>query len=230
MWICPVCSEELGDYNGYCEYCYTSATNKTKIYNPDKYYIREVCIYAITHNLAERSEAEMTPQEELFKELFTGAVRIVEGMDALTRRAYREEMQKIAYEARVHVAAVDKIDDDEKRTRRAKEPKGFERSLNTDQATSDAINTIRERQKRLTKQEKIQAGLKEMFLKSGMSLQEAEREAQRLMGAGTILAQTNPEKSDVVKETAAKLVEETKATKLESSEMKKMFNPFEKRE
>ncbi len=169
----------------------------------------------------------MTPQEELFKELFTGAVKIVSGMDALTRRAYREEMQKIAYEARVHVAAVDKIDDDEKKEKRAKNS-GFTRSVNTDANTTDAINTIRERQKRLTKAEKIQAGLKEMFLKSGMSLAEAEREAQRLMGAGTILAVTNPEKANKVVEAVTETKKAIEQSKVESNTSSKMFNPFAK--
>jgi hypothetical protein len=220
LWTCPRCRNELGDYNGYCEYCFQS--DKIKVYNPDKYYIREVCIHHICH--AERSEAEMTPQEELFKELFTGAVKIVAGMDALTRRAYREEMQKIAYEARVHVAAVDKIDEDEKKEKRR--TTGFERSLNTDQSTTDAINTIKERQKRLTKQEKIQAGLEEMFKKSGMAHNDAVREAQRLMGAGTILAVKNPEKAAIVETAVADL--KTAEKKIDSNTSGKMFNPFAK--
>lgn len=166
----------------------------------------------------------MTPQEELFKELFTGAVKIVAGMDALTRRAYREEMQKIAYEARVHVAAVDKIDEDEKKEKRR--TTGFERSLNTDQSTTDAINTIKERQKRLTKQEKIQAGLEEMFKKSGMAHNDAVREAQRLMGAGTILAVKNPEKAAIVETAVADL--KTAEKKIDSNTSGKMFNPFAK--
>jgi hypothetical protein len=223
MWICERCRNELGDYNGFCVFCFEA--DGIKSWNPDKYYIREVCIYAVTHGIAERSEAKMTPQEELFKELFTGAVKIVAGMDALTRRAYREEMQKIAYEARVHVAAVDKIDDDEKKEKRRSQP--FERSLNTDQSTTDAINTIKERQKRLTKQEKIQQGLEDMFKKSGMSLSEAQREAQRLMGAGTILAVTNPEKAKIV-ETAVNDVKQSEVVKPNSETSHKMFNPFAK--
>jgi|SRR5579863_2485505 len=216
-WQCERCRNELGDYNAYCEYCNLDGV---KVYNQDKYYIREVVIYHLTIGKA----AAMTPQEELFKELFTGALKIVAGMDALTRRAYREEMQKIAHEARVHVAAVDKIDDDEKKEKR--KTAGFERSLNTDQSTTDAINTIKERQKRLTKSEKIQAGLEEMFKKSGMSLLDAQKEAQRLMGAGTILAVKNPEKSAVVEQ--AVLDVKTAEKKIDSTTSRKMFNPFAK--
>ena len=63
-------------------------------------------------------------------------------MDLLTLRAHRETLSKIAFEAKARLTAVD----DEEKIRKKKEagdkPAGFERSLNSDQTATDAINTI----------------------------------------------------------------------------------------
>lgn len=123
----------------------------------------------------------MTPQEELFKKLFNGEVKITAGMDALTRKAYREEMCDIAFRARVSISAVDHVDEEEKRAKKkASGPQGFERSVNIDETSTAAINAIKERHGRQTKAEKTLASL----IKSGIS----EEDAAKLMQAGTILA------------------------------------------
>lgn len=207
VWICPECSEELGELNGWCEYC--KHERNIIIYNPDKYFIRDIRINYITNERAER--ASMTPQEELFSKLFNHEKVLVRDMDMLTLRAHREELSKIAFEAKARLTAVD----DEEKVRKNKsadgKPTGFQRSVNTDETTTEAINTIKERQKKLTKSEKIQAGLEKLGISSA--------DASKLMQAGTILARLKnpspPAKEETVKPT--------------SEASKPIFNPFEKK-
>lgn len=151
----------------------------------------------------------MTPQEELFAELFNHEKILVKDMDMLVLRAHREELSKIAFEARARLTAVD----DEERTRKPKKSdKGFERSVNTDEQTTDAINTIKDRQKRLTKLEKIQAGLEKLGISS--------TDAAKLMTSGAVLGRIKSQSSvEVV----------SKQDSVEVSEDKPIFNPFEKK-
>lgn len=214
-WNCPRCNEELGELNGYCEYC--KEIDNIIVYNPDKYYIREIRIRHITSD----EGASVTPQEELFAELFNHEKILVKDMDVLTLRAHREELAKIAFTARARLTAVD----DEERKRKNKDnngkPKGFERSLNIDETTKDAINVIKERQKKLTGKEKVLAGLAALFEKSGMSKSEALKEAETRMGAGVILARLKDDKSkDIIT---------GKNEPKESSQPIPVFNPFEKK-
>lgn len=205
-WICPQCENELGELNGWCEYC--KVDRGIMVYNPDKYFIRDIRINYIT---CEPKASKMTPQEELFSKLFNHEKVLVRDMDMLTLRAHREELSKIAFEAKARLTAVD----DEEKIRKNKftdgKPTGFQRSVNTDETTTAAINTIKERQKKLTKTEKLQAGLEKLGISSA--------DASKLMQAGTILARLkNP--SPLAKE---------EITKSASEASKPIFNPFEKK-
>src|SRR6266853_1639182 len=201
IWNCPVCNEELGELNAYCEYCKQS--NNIIVYNPDIYYIREIRILHISEGAP-----KVTPQEELFAELFNHEKILVKDMDTLILRAHREKLAKIAFEARARLTAVD----DEEKTRKNKngKPSGFERSLNTDESTTNAINAIKDRQKRLTKAEKIQAGLEKLGIST--------IDAAKLMSAGAILGRLKNKSVEGV----------SKDNSVEVS--KPVFNPFEKKE
>jgi len=123
----------------------------------------------------------VTPQEELFALFFNSEKQAVSEMTMLELRAHREELAKIAFEARARLTAVD----DEDRIRKAKSHKekgatGFSTSLQTDEITTDAINRIKERQKKISKQEK----LVDQMVKLGMDRKDAEAK----VSAGTILA------------------------------------------
>lgn len=229
-WICSQCAEELGELNGWCEYC--KHERGIMVYNPDKYFIRDIRISYITY---EQKPQKMTPQEELFSKLFNHEKVLVRDMDMLTLRAHREELSKIAFEAKARLIAVD----DEEKVRKNKsadgKPTGFQRSVNTDETTTAAINTIKERQKKLTKSEKIQAGLEKLGISSA--------DASKLMQAGTILAQIKDKKSkDIMlgNETRSPLTqqngfviqksaEELNPAKAKIIESKSIFNPFEKK-
>lgn len=149
----------------------------------------------------------MTPQEQLFSELFNHEKSLVKDMDTLTLRAHREELSKIAFEARVRLTAVD---DEDKHRKKDNKPTGFSRSVNTDENTTNAINTIRERQKKLTKAEKIQAGLEKLGISTA--------DAAKLMSAGAILAR--------IKDKTSKDILTKSDTPVE--EPKPVFNPFTK--
>ena len=215
IWICLNCSEELGEYNGYCLYC--KVNNDILIYNPDKYFIRAVRIYHVCQIDGET----LTPQEELFRELFNHEKNLVKDMDILTLRAHREELSKIAFEARARLTAVDDEDKNRKKKNGESKPSGFERSINTDETATNAINTIKERKARTSKNDKIKDGLQAMYEKQGMSREEAVKEAERLMQAGTILARL---RNKTPNELAA-----TEPPK-PSENSKPIFNPFEKKE
>lgn len=200
-WNCPNCNEELGELNGYCLYC--KIERNKLVYNPDNYYIREIRIYHISHG-----DKTVTPQEELFSQLFNHEKILVRDMDVLTLRAHREELAKIAFEARARLTAVDDEDNTRKKKANDDKPKGFERSVNTDETTTNAINAIKDRQKRLTKQEKIQAGLEKLGISTA--------DATKLMTAGVILGRLKNKEAE-------KPAEPT-------SETKPLFNPFAKKE
>lgn len=138
----------------------------------------------------------MTPQEELFASFFNDERAQIKDMGVLEMRAHREELAKIAFEARARLTAVD----DEERTRRSKKekdssgkPTGFSTSLQTDELTSDAINKIGERKKKMSKQDKTLEGL----IKLGMD----RKGAEKLMSAGTILAKVRENEKKAGSET-----------------------------
>ncbi len=179
-WTCPICNEELGELNGYCEYC--KVLSNTIVYNPNPYFVRDIRIL----HISDKDFKPLTPQEELFAKLFNHEKALVKDMDTLTLRAHREELSKIAFEAKARITAVD----DEEKTRKKgsdSKPTGFARSVNTDENTSAAINTIKERQKRLSGKEKMLQNLIDMYVAGGMSRAEAEKTASGSMGAGKIL-------------------------------------------
>jgi hypothetical protein len=248
IWNCPRCQNELGELNGWCEYC--RYAEDILVYNPDKYYIRDIRIYHLIASGVSKmkdykdmteeevinsieSNQNMTPQEKLFAQLFYHETKLVKDMDLLTLRAHREELSKIAFEARARLSAADAHEEKIKRDSNSK-PKGFERSLNVDDTTMGAINKIKERQVRLTKAEKIQAGLEKLGISS--------TDAAKLMSAGNILGQLKDKKSkDIMmgKETHSpfsqsdrfvilKSAEELKQTENKTSEAKPIFNPFAK--
>jgi len=218
-WQCPRCSEELGELNGWCEYC--KVKDGTIVYNPDKYFVREIRIRHITESVkmseqkglsneelinSIESNERMTPQEKLHAKLFYHERLLVKDMDTLTIRAHREELAKIAFEARARLTAVDAEEDDRKKlNRKDKQPTGFERSLNTDDKTTDAINTIK---KRVSKADKMRAGLERL----GLS---AEHVAE-VMSARNISEQVNRAQN--------------KTKPAETKESTPVFNPFAKKE
>lgn len=169
MWLCPACSEEHSDYNPFCEFCYQDSQNK--IWNPDKYFIRDIRIYHLT-NGAE----PMTPQEELFAKLFNGEVKIAQAKTLLERNALREEACQIIFHAKVTVQAVDHVNEEEKKAKRKVNGPGFESEKTTTE--SNAINVIR---KRMSRKELIEKQIKELYAAAGNP--DADKDANKAVSA-----------------------------------------------
>jgi hypothetical protein len=123
----------------------------------------------------------VTPQEQLFADFFKAEKEFVLTMDDLSLRAHREELAKIAFEARARLTAVDDEERDRSTKRRGK-ANIHQTALNTDDITSNAINTINERKKRLSKTEKLVENLMKL---PGMDRATAEK----MVTAGTLKAQ-----------------------------------------
>lgn len=112
----------------------------------------------------------MTPQEELFAEFFRDEKLTVKDMSVLELRQHREELAKIAFEARARLTAVD----DEERDRKGKDKqksKGFSASVQTDELTSNAINAITKQSVKLNKRESM---IKKLMDKVGVDRATAE--------------------------------------------------------
>ena len=178
----------------------------------------------------------MTPQEELFSQLFNHEKVLVKDMDTLTLKAHREELAKIAFEARARLTAVDDEENTRKKTAKGDKPQGFARSVNTDETTTNAINTVKERQKRLTGKEKMLQGLIDLYVKGGMSRGEAEKAASSAMGAGNILERLKDKEaakesltSDTVRSPLSQENGFTMKPIEQPKEVKSLFNPFEKK-
>lgn len=155
----------------------------------------------------------MTPQEELFKTFFNDEKKLVKDMDILELRAHREELAKIAFEARARLTADDDEEKSRKKTFEGTKPTGFSRSVNADEATKELINTVKERQKGLSKKEKLVEQL--------INLGYTREDAQKKVSAGEILSK--------FKESSTLKSENKTSESAKPEEPKKIFNPFEKK-
>jgi hypothetical protein len=98
----------------------------------------------------------MTPQEELFAKFYNQEKILVKDMDVTTLREHRDELSKIAFEAKARLVAAD----DETRERGSKtKNKEWLVTTDTSQSSTDAINAVQARAKRLSKMDKIQKDL-----------------------------------------------------------------------
>jgi len=98
---------------------------------------------------------KMTPQEELFAKFFSEEAILVSELDDISLMARREEMSKIAFQARACLHAID--EDVRKRTKSKKF--SIETDGNGEDITSDQLNVIKDRQKRMSKMDKVRQSL-----------------------------------------------------------------------
>jgi len=99
----------------------------------------------------------MTPQEELFQKFYNHEKILVKDMDIVTLREHREDLSKIAFEAKARLVATD--DDLRERTAKNKTSKEWLTSVTSDQVSSDAINAVETRKKRMSKMDKMRSQL-----------------------------------------------------------------------
>ena len=194
---------------------------------------RKICA---KHRILFPSGTSMTPKEELYKKLFLGFKIKVKDLTELEMRARREELIEIIEHSKCEIYTID----DEMKERLPKKPsQGFQRNLNVDDVTSDAINTIKKRQGKIDKFDKI----RENLIKMGMS----DDAADKVMSARNISSQVNkvqnttpvaattkfestPEQTEVVNKVKDKKIidEEKRKEELRARKLNlKQANPFE---
>lgn len=106
----------------------------------------------------------MTPNEELFAKYYNRGKVLVKDLDDTSLREHRESLRKTATEAKASLMAAD----DEIRERNAgkkSKDKEWLVSVDTDRASSDAINAVNARKSRMSKMDK----LREQLLSAGIS-------------------------------------------------------------
>jgi hypothetical protein len=103
----------------------------------------------------------MTPNEELHAKFFNHEAVMVKDMSDIQLDAHLEELRMVILEARARYSAAD--GERNKRTNKGG-IKGFERSIATDVTTSEAINAIENRNKRLSKADKVRKSLEALGL------------------------------------------------------------------
>jgi hypothetical protein len=107
-------------------------------------------------------ELGMTPQEELFAKFYNHEKVLVKDMDHIQLREHREELQKIAFEAKARLVAAD----DETRERKAKTA-NKEWLVTDTQApydVSQAINVVKTRAARMSKMDKLRKQLQDAHI------------------------------------------------------------------
>ena len=112
--------------------------------------------------VAVKDDLQMTPQEELFSKFYFHEKILIKDMDIPTLREHREELGRIAFEAKVRKIA----NDDETRERQAKSgnKEWLVTSNEPDIAVTDAINAVKIRKERMSKMDR----LKEQLLTAGI--------------------------------------------------------------
>lgn len=160
------------------------------------------------------SNARLTPAERKHAKLFYHHTIYVKDMDYLTVQAHIEELAETAFVAR---AQRDAAVAHKNRLKAAKPlgPTGFEHSVNIDETSINAINAIKDRQKKLSKKEQIKEQLRKLNQLAGID--ETDEEIEKKLLAGTILARIHRHASEV-----------DGASPKEQS--KQFINPFKKKE
>lgn len=106
-------------------------------------------------------ELNMTPNEELFTKFYNHEKILVKDMDTSMLREHRDELSRIAFEAKARLVA----SDDETRERKAKSSALKDWSVTThDVSVTDAINVVKARKERMTKMDRM----REQLLKAGI--------------------------------------------------------------
>lgn len=96
--------------------------------------------------------------EDLFVKFYNHEKILIKDMDIATLRQHREELSKVAYEAKARLTAAD----DELRERKAKDPKApWLISTNDNPSVSDAISTVKTRAARMSKMDKLRQQLRD---------------------------------------------------------------------
>jgi len=153
-WTCSNCKFENDLLTSNCRIC--------NLYKPD--WVTENCqalteiqrdifIGRIESYIIELIDKDnMTPQEELFAKFYNQEKILVKDMDTIVLREHRDELSKIAFEAKARLVATD----DEGRERNSKtKNKEWLVTADSSQVNSDTLNIVKTRAARMSKMDKL---------------------------------------------------------------------------
>lgn len=143
-WMCE-CGSNNANLNSSCAICKKVRIGELECFDDSEYLqIKVICYYT---RLKEYN-MPMTESEKLFAKFFAEEKVLVADMDDLTLRSHREELSKIAFEARARLTAIG----DEVQGRTSKKNKVF--NSPSEESVGDTINKINERKTKMSKVDK----------------------------------------------------------------------------
>lgn len=178
MWQCPECDYICQADSVLCERCFHRYDTFRLVTKPGL--DLDSLSYDIEHNVFllrcnrldyligiknRENPMSMNPQEELFASFFNDEKVQVKDLKDFELQQRREELAQIAHEARARLTAVD----EEQRGRKA--AKAVRVFVNNDELTSNAINSLTERNIKLSKREKM---ISNLMSKTGVDRATAE--------------------------------------------------------
>jgi Cft2 family RNA processing exonuclease len=102
-------------------------------------------------------ELGMTEQEQLYAEFYNKGKVLVVDMDMTALREHREKLAQIAFEAKATLAAAD--DELRERSAKSKKKEWLITPTEQNQSTTDAINAVQVRKKRMSQIDKMRLQL-----------------------------------------------------------------------
>lgn len=160
-WYCVRCKPK--QYNDalttHCIICGNKSPITETYRNKVRIYRGAYLDLAAPSRLVTEKTKVMTEQEELFKKFFNSEKLLVKDMDDIQLRDHRDELSRIAFEAKARLVAAD----EETRSRKPKR-EWLVTTEDADVNVSEAINAVKTRKARMTKMDK----LAEQLLKTGI--------------------------------------------------------------
>lgn len=153
-WFCKCGAKTSGAFD---RCCYTNYKPNVEHYQVSENTIDFHMIAMAVAFVGKIEGSYMTEQEELYADFYKKGKIFVKDMDMTQLREHRDELSKIAFQAKATLAAAD----DELRERKAglRNKEWTITPTGPDQVTSDAINAVKVRKDRMTKLDKIRAQL-----------------------------------------------------------------------
>ena len=160
-WNCKNCKGYNDVLNNHCKFCHSDKPlYVTSILQAGVEIQRDIFFergFTNTSFYPQYGDQPMTEQEKLFAKFFSEEKILVADMNDLQLREHREELSKIAFEAKARLTAAS----DEERERSAKNPNSKQWLVSSDSSinVSDSINGVKIRAARMSKMDKMKKQL-----------------------------------------------------------------------
>lgn len=181
-WLCG-CGSNNANLNSSCAICKSLRIGDLECFDDSEYLQIKVICYLTR---SKEYNMPMTESERLFAKFFAEEKVLVADMDDLTLRSHREELSKIAFEARARLTAIG----DEVQGRTSKKNKVF--NSPSEESVGDTINKINERKTKMSKVDKQIDNLVAMGIDRAV--------AEKMFAGATITATKAGQSKEVGKE------------------------------